>query len=136
MSWIYKQNKIDEELLVDYTSFVYCITNITNGKMYIGKKSLKFKKTKVVKGKKKRSLIESDWKTYYGSNKNLHQDIELLGENNFKREILRLCKTKGEASYFETKYIFDLNVLISDNFYNEWVMCRINKFHLKKVNIF
>jgi hypothetical protein len=136
MSWIYKQNKIDEELLVDYTSFVYCITNITNGKMYIGKKSLKFKKTKVVKGKKKRSLIESDWKTYYGSNKNLHQDIELLGENNFKREILRLCKTKGEASYFETKYIFDLNVLISDNFYNEWVMCRINKFHLKKVDIF
>ncbi len=66
MQWTY-QGKIVEEISEEYIGFVYLITNLTNGKKYIGKKLAKFKVTKKpLKGKKnkRRSTKESDWRTY------------------------------------------------------------------------
>jgi flagellin-like hook-associated protein FlgL len=113
--------------------FVYNITNLTNNKQYIGKKLLKKTKTKQVKGKKKRSLVESDWKTYYGSNKELQDDVIQMGTSYFKREILRLCKSKGECNYFEAKYQFELGVLQSEDYYNTWIQVKVHKSHLKNI---
>ena len=69
--WYYNGVIVDSEVLDNYVGFAYNITNLTNNRKYIGKKLLKRTKTKVVKGKKKRTIIESDWKDYYGSNKEL-----------------------------------------------------------------
>ena len=117
-SWLHDGTIIESDIIDNYVGFVYQITNLTNNRRYIGKKLLKRTKTRQVKGKKKRSLVESDWKTYYGSNKELQDDVTQVGASNFKREILRLCKTKGECNYFEAKYQFDLKVLESEDFYN------------------
>jgi len=130
--WLYENKEVDKTQLMVYIGYVYKITNLTNGKMYIGKKLLKFKRTKMVKGKKKKYVVDSDWETYYGSNLELQQDVQALGTNKFKREILALCKTKGECSYIEALYQFQERVLERDDYYNAWISCRIRRSHLKK----
>lgn len=134
MTWYYESKPIDESILEAYVGFVYCITNLEDNKKYIGKKLLKFRKSKKVKAKKKRYLVESDWKTYWGSNKNLVVDVEELGEDKFIRQILRLCKTKGECNYFEAKYQFEMSALESNEFYNDWIMVKVHRSHIKKVD--
>lgn len=130
MSWLYS-GELVEEIDPKYVGFVYVITNKTNDKQYIGKKVLKFRKTKTVKGKKKGFYVESDWKTYYGSNEVLKTEVENLGASNFERKILKLCRTKGELSYYEAKYQFDLDVLLHpDKYYNEWIMVKTRRSHV------
>lgn len=111
--------------------FVYVITNTNTNKKYIGKKLFWFKKTKQVKGKKKRYLAESDWRTYYGSSPTLAKDIELYGSTLFKREILHLCANKGECSYYEALEQFQQQVLFfPEQYYNEWIIARIHRKHI------
>jgi len=128
--WLYNGQVVDSELLDEYIGFVYNITNLTNNRKYIGKKLLKRSKTKQVKGKKKRMLVESDWKQYYGSNKELNADVEQLGPDKFKRTIIRLCKTKGECNYWEAKYQFLLDVLEKEGYYNSWISVKVHKKHM------
>lgn len=111
--------------------FVYLITNTQTDKKYIGKKLFWHKKIRYLKTKKKRFLAESDWKGYYGSSKLLQADIEAFGADAFKREILHLCKNKGECSYLEAKEQFDRGVLFHpDLYYNDWIICRIHRKHV------
>jgi len=108
--------------------FIYVITNLTNNKKYIGKKQMKsVKKLKPLKGKKnKRHFdIETDWKTYTSSSNDLNIDIQALGIDKFKFEIIKLCDSKFELSYYEAKLQFDNDVLIKDGFYNGIINCRI-----------
>jgi hypothetical protein len=116
----------------EFYGFVYKITNTVNNKIYIGKKLFWFKKTKILKGKKKRYLAPSDWKEYYGSSKILLEEVTQHGKENFKREIIKLCRSKGECSYYEAKYQFDYGVLLNpEQFYNDWIICRVHRKHLK-----
>ena len=127
MQWTY-QGKIVEEISEEYIGFVYLITNLTNGKKYIGKKLAKFKVTKKpLKGKKnkRRSTKESDWKTYWGSSDHLNADVEQLGPENFTREILYYCTSRGELSYLEAKEQFDREVLKTDEYYNGIINVRV-----------
>lgn len=126
--WYYKGKVFTEDDIGDNVAFVYLITNIKTGKKYVGKKLFSFKKTKKpLKGKKNRrhTKIASDWETYYGSNKVLNEDVAELGPDNFHREIIHLCKTKGTASYLETKEIIARDAIIDDNYYNEWIYLRV-----------
>lgn len=132
--WHYNNELLDEDILDNYIGFVYIITNLESGRTYIGKKLFKFKRTKTVKGKKKKLLVDSDWRTYWGSNKVLQEDVLKLGESNFKREVLRLCKAKGELNYFEAWYQFNHGALETEQSYNEWIMVKVHKAHLKKVD--
>lgn len=130
MIWVYDGN-IVEEIDPKYCGFVYLITNNLNEKQYIGKKLLQFKKTKQVNGKKKRFFVDSDWRSYYGSNQELNADVKVHGEDNFKREILKLCINKGELSYYEAKYQFEYDVLYyPEKFYNAWIMVKIRRSHI------
>lgn len=126
--WLYDNKPFEE--IGDYIGFVYLIENNANNMKYIGKKNFYFAKTRQVKGKKKKYKVESDWKTYYGSNDLLNDHVSLYGEKKFKRTILRLCNSKGEMSYFETKYQFENSVLESDRWYNTWISCKIHQKHL------
>ena len=130
--WNYKQKEFTEDQINDYVGFVYEITNLINDKKYIGKKLFKFSRTKTVKGKKKKTKISSDWADYYGSNEELKMDVKTLGFDKFKREILYLCKSKGECNYYEASEQFKNKVLESDPYYNSWISVKVHKSHVKK----
>ena len=128
MQWTYKEKPIDE-LPDGVVGFVYQITNTTNGRMYIGKKLAEFKKARPpLKGRvnKRRYKVESDWKDYFGSSDALNEDIEKIGKDKFKREILFYCKSKAELSYIEAREQFARKVLETDDYYNGHIRVRIH----------
>jgi hypothetical protein len=140
MTWYYDGQEVTE-LPEDAIGFVYLITNVATGKMYVGKKLAKFAKTsyKVVKlkngtkkRKKIRSKINSDWQQYYGSSINLTEDINRLGADNFRREILYYCKSKSECSYIEAREQFSRRVLESDDYYNGHIQVRVHKSNVNQ----
>ena len=92
-SWRYDGNIFDSDDIGDYFGFVYCITNKTTGRKYIGRKY--FWSFRTPPGKKRRVKQESDWKKYYGSCPELKEDIKKYNKENFNREILSLHKAKG-----------------------------------------
>lgn len=137
--WTY-QNAIVEELPEDCVGFVYNITNLISGRQYIGKKLSKFSKTsyKTVtlkngtkKKKKIKSKIDSDWMTYYGSSIELNKDVESLGKDSFKREILYYCNSKALCSYIEAREQFTRKVLETDDYYNGQISVRVHGSHIK-----
>jgi len=134
LNWKYNGKDFTEDLIGDNYGFVYEIVNLTNNKKYIGKKFFYSAKTKQVKGKKKKYKVSSDWQTYYGSSAELAKDVLSLGRENFSREIIHLCHSKGECGYLEAKEQFIRGVMESDNYYNTWIMVRVRKSHIKDYN--
>jgi len=125
--WRYQGKPVDE-IPDEYEGFVYLITNLTNGRKYIGKKLAKFKTSKPpLKGKKnrRRGYKESDWRDYWGSSDKLQADVEELGTENFSREILYFCTSRAEMSYLEAKEQFDRRVLESEEYYNGIINVRV-----------
>tara|TARA_R110000751_G_scaffold128215_1_gene230255 strand:- start:264 stop:713 length:450 start_codon:yes stop_codon:yes gene_type:complete len=131
MKWIYKTEEIitKDDFPEGTYGFIYKITHIPSNKSYLGKKVLIHnKKTKLTKkdlllyegipGRKPTYKItqkESDWETYYGSNKTLLELLQVEDLVNFKREILILCRTKKLLTYYETQALFTYRVLEEDN---------------------
>ena len=132
--WIYN-DQVFEDTTEEYQGFVYMITETDTNKKYIGKKFFWKPKTLPKTKKRKRRVktrVESDWKMYYGSSREVQQLVESKGKDKYKREILKLCRTKGECSYYEAKYQFDYDVLLSDEFYNELISCKIHSKHIRR----
>lgn len=135
--WIYK-GKIVEQLPSNCDAFVYLITNKKNGMKYVGKKLAKFKTTKPpLKGKKnkRRGTKESDWRTYWGSSDHLQADVEAQGEQDFIREILYYCPSRGVASYLEAKEQFERQVLLTDDYYNGIINVRVGGSKILKESL-
>ena len=126
--WIYLDRPFTGSDVGDYFGFVYLITNLTNQRQYIGRKY--FWSFRTPKGKKRKVKQESDWKKYYGSCPELKEDIEKIGKENFRRNILSLHKTKGKTNYEETRQLFTNNVLTealdtgTPKFYNSNILSR------------
>jgi hypothetical protein len=129
--WMLDGKAFTSDDIGDWIGFVYLLTDDT-GKKYVGKKLFVSKRRlPPLKGKTRRrtTIKESDWKTYYGSSEEINELVEK--ETKFKREILHLCKTKGELSYLEAKEQFDRNVLLTDDYYNGIINCKIHRSHVK-----
>tara|TARA_B100001287_G_scaffold246522_1_gene224519 strand:- start:18 stop:422 length:405 start_codon:yes stop_codon:yes gene_type:complete len=131
--WVYNDKEF-EQTPDEFQGFVYMITEKDTGKKYIGKKF--FWKPKILpinktRKRRVRTRAESDWREYYGSSKEVQSLVESKGKDNYKREILRLCKTKGECSYYEAKLQFQYDVLLSDEYYNEFIGCKIHAKHIR-----
>jgi len=135
--WFY-YNTAEEFNLDDaegYFGFVYLITHNQTGRKYIGKKFFTKAGTRQIKGKKKKIRKTSDWESYWGSNTELQAEVKQNGEDQYTREILHLCKSRSECSYWETFEIFSRQALLSDSYYNSWVTCKIHKSHvIGKIN--
>jgi hypothetical protein len=124
--WIYNGKEL-VEIPKGYIGFTYLITNITNNKKYLGKKVFYFSKIKKIKGKQKHYKIVSDWQTYYGSSPALLADIEKLGKDKFKREIMYLCTDKTQLSYLELKEQVLRGALETEEYYNDFIFVRIHR---------
>jgi serine/threonine protein kinase len=126
--WKYKDSIIEsiEEMPKSSFGFIYEVTHTPTGRKYIGKKVLYFernkklgkraleelrleRKTKGIGGRtpmKQKIVKESDWKTYYGSHKEIITLIKDKKQEEFTREILQFVPTKKQLTYFECKYLF------------------------------
>lgn len=126
-----------EQLINDgYVGFVYLITNLEDGKKYVGKKLIKsVRKLPPLKGKKRRrtKVSQSDWQEYYGSSEAVKELVESKGPDNFKREILHLCRGKGELSYMELFEQVQRRVLFNDEYYNEFIGCKLHSKHVSNL---
>lgn len=128
--WTY-QGKVFEgpDDIKNVYGFVYRITYKETGKFYIGAKYFWKPHYRMVNKKKKKTMVESDWRDYWSSSEHLQADVKEHGENRFKREILHLVKHKGMIKYLETKEII-LNAcleLTTDQCYNGIIGCRIHR---------
>ena len=114
--WFYQDKVIDniEDMPKGTFGFIYEVQHIPTGRRYIGKKVLEFNRTlPPLKGtKRKRKVVkESDWKTYYGSHKEIKDLIKENKQDEFRREILMYVPSKKLLTYYETKFLFIKEVL-------------------------
>ena len=137
--WLYQNKEVLS--LKDFPpqtfGFVYRVIHEPTGKIYIGKKVFQFtRKAKLTKkdiavyegekGRKpsyKHVTSESDWKTYYGSHKEILALIKEGKQTEFKREILTCVTSKKLLTYEETKALFVYSVLEKPNeFFNDNIL--------------
>jgi hypothetical protein len=128
--WMYRNQEITciEDLpnCEQLHGFVYLIQDEVTLRSYIGKKILhNTRKKKITQKVKKatgtrrtyeRSITESNWKEYYGSSKELLQDLQKYGKSRFKRTIIELACTKKYLSYAEVAWQIKLDVLRNDSY--------------------
>ena len=126
--WTYQGSTFTSDDIDNFFGFVYCITNNTNGRQYIGRKY--FWKFRTPRGKKRKVKSESDWKNYYGSSEELKEEIQQLGRHNFSRVMLSLHKTGGKTNFEETRQLFVNGVLTEQlddgtpRYYNSNILSR------------
>lgn len=130
-NWTYRGEEVTFDDIKSYQGFVYIIENTLTGKKYIGKKFIY--SLRKVKGKSKRQRSVSDWEKYYGSNEVLKEDVKINGPHFWRREILHLCKTRGETNYREVEEQFLRRVLWDDSYLNDningkWYSVNVKKY--------
>ena len=152
--WKYKDSIIEsiDEMPKSSFGFIYEVTHTPTGRKYIGKKVLYFernkklgkraleelrleRKAKGIGGRtpmKQKIVTESDWKTYYGSHKEIITLIKDKKQEEFTREILQFVPTKKQLTYFECKYLFIKEVLEGNDYINDNVLA---KFYRKDFDI-
>lgn len=139
MNWTYQNEEITG--ISDFPNgtfgFIYRVVHIPSGKAYIGKKVLQH--TRKVKLTKKElaeyegvvgrrpsyrlAVKESDWKTYWGSNKYLKELMKEEPLDNFERQIIACAPTKKLLTYYEVKYQMIYQVLEKpDEFFNDNIL--------------
>jgi|TARA_R100001163_G_C5040782_1_gene178980 hypothetical protein len=144
-NWIYQNQEVDtvSDFPDSTYGFVYKITHLPTGKKYIGKKILFFtRKVKLTKkdllefegvvGRRpayKLAVKESDWKTYWGSNKEIVELSKTEPDDHWEREILAAAPSKKLLTYYETKFQMIYQVLEKpDEFWNDNIL---GKFYTK-----
>lgn len=125
--WTYKGKPFTSQDIKHNFGFVYKITNLEDKRMYVGRKYFwSTTRKKPLKGKKNKRVIkkESNWQDYWGSCKELLDNIAKLGKDKFTREIISLHPTKGQTNYAETQMLFSLDVLNNDKYLNGNILGR------------
>ena len=137
-TWVYNSKPITNlnDFPKDKFGFIYIVKNTDTNKSYIGKKVLYHNK-KVKLGKKEVAELtgvgrkpttkiitkESDWETYYGSNKEVMQLIKDGKQDLFTRTIIKLAPNKKLLTYYETQALFTYKVLEHpESFYNDNIL--------------
>ena len=127
--WLYNNEPYNGHDVKSYFGFVYLITDLMTNRKYIGRKY--FWSLKKIKGKVKKSRIESDWRDYYSSNDFIKNEAK-KDPLRFKREILHLCESKGKTNFFEIHEQFLREVLFSEEYYNDQINGKWFKTNIMK----
>jgi serine/threonine protein kinase len=147
--WTYNNKEINN--IEDFGTpspfgFVYLITHKETGKFYIGKKQLisvvnkklgkkelikikEERKENKVQGKlptKKKVTSENNWLNYWGSSKELCEEINKQGQDKFERVIIQLAYTSKLLTYYEAMYQMKYDVLQIDSF-NHNILGKIHR---------
>ena len=141
-TWIYQERVITsiKDMPQGTYGFVYEVWYKPTDIKYIGKKVLYFERNKKLGKKalellkeerikqglrgrvplKQKVITESDWKDYYGSQKEIIalSKADNAGEN-WQKKILEFAPNKKLLTYYETKYLFSNEVL--ENSYNTYI---------------
>ena len=138
--WSYQGQDFENSMIPEGAEgFVYEMQAIIDGKLvrYIGKKNF-YSVTKKRFGKKALSSMEDKrakkytmqkkltYLDYYSSNAVL-KDAHKAGIE-IRRYMLKICLSKMELTYYETKFQFVRGVLESDEFLNGNILGRFYKF--------
>lgn len=100
--------------------YVYEITNLINGKKYIGKRSCE-------------CPIKED--KYMSSGAYLKKDIKKYGIENFNKKVLAICDNENMVSELEYYFILKRNAIARDDYYNEYLCpVKIDLSHNEEVN--
>ena len=100
--------------------YVYEITNLINGKKYIGKRSCE-------------CPIEED--KYMSSGTYLKKDIKKYGIENFNKKVLAICDNENMVSELEYYFICKRNAIVREDYYNEYLYpVKIDLGHNEEVN--
>ncbi len=136
MTWHHNDQPFTSDQIGEHVSFVYRIDHLPTNRSYIGKKGFWSTRTlPPLKGqkRKRKKITESDWQSYHGSNPDLKALAEIDPAENFRRTIIRICKSKGEATYFEAKAQFDNDVLLfPERWFNGIIACKVSRSHIKE----
>lgn len=139
MSWLYKGEVFtDSKIPEGAIGFIYEMEAIIDGKAvrYIGKKNF-YSTTKKKLGvkalanmedkraKKYTIQVKTNYQNYFSSNKVL-QDAHKNGVP-IKRFMVRICFSKTELTYHETKYQFVREVLEKEEYLNANILGRFYK---------
>jgi hypothetical protein len=138
-NWIYEGKEFDDSMIPEgAVGFVYQMVCVIDGvkKKYIGKKnfgsdvktSLGVKASPTDKRKKNyKRVFRLNYKNYFSSNEVLKEQKKL--GNEIHRDIVKICFSKTELTYQETKYLFTFGVLESDEYLNGNIL---GKFYKQK----
>lgn len=108
--WLFDGVPYDPEDAKNWAGFIYLLTHIPTGKMYVGKKSFKSKR-KATKTAKRRTTVESDWQWYWSSSDLVKTMIKEGGKHEWRREILVLCSLDRDVGYCEVREQWKRDVL-------------------------
>ena len=139
MSWLYQGKTFNDNMIPEgAVGFVYEMEAIIDGKSvrYVGKKNFysttkkKFGKRAVAKmtdkrNKKYETVSKTSYQNYYSSNAVL-KEAHKAGIP-IKRYMVRICFSKMELTYFETKYQFLREVLEKEEYLNGNILGRFYK---------
>lgn len=111
--------------------FVYKITNLLTGQIYIGKKQFYSKRKKPLakrdqstdqRRKKYTHVIkETDWLQYWSSSDRLKEDLSRYGKDKFRREILELSCSEKYLTWCEIEHQIKNDVLRNSS-YNDNIL--------------
>ena len=130
--WVTKHEGIPEGTI----GFVYKVTENSTNKFYIGCKLTVSKKTRPpLKGKKRKrkSIVESNWRTYCTSSGVISEDVEKNKEK-YTMEIISFHDSKSSLKIEEAKLI--IQDIYNPMCFNEVVgiRCRVTQKMKKHIN--
>lgn len=132
-SWTINGNIFSDDDIADNKAFVYLITHVPSGQYYLGRKNFYVPKYYTVNKKRKRKFVISDYQDYWGSSVAFQEFIIQNNKEDFTREILHLCKSKGESNYLEAREQFERQVLLDNLSFNGIINCKIHRNHVKSL---
>lgn len=100
-----------------YTGFIYVIQDVVNEKLYLGKKQY------VGAGKLNKG-VDSNWRWYISSSKELSESVKANGKEGFRYIAIEEYKSKGALSYAETWSLLHVQTPV---YRNKWYNVLINK---------
>jgi hypothetical protein len=139
MSWLYEGRPFNDSMIPEGAiGFVYEMEVIIDGKSvrYVGKKNFysvtkkKFGKKELEnitdkRTKKYSTVTKPSYENYYSSNITL-KEAHKAGVK-IKRFMVKICFSKMELTYYETKYQFTREVLEKEEFLNGNILGRFFK---------